>query len=192
MFTGIIQSTGRVTARGKSSLVVAARLRGLRAGDSVAVNGTCLTVKPPLKTARLAFDVSDETWARTTLGALAPGDAVNLEPALKAGDPLGGHIVSGHVDARGKILELAAQPEGFARLRVSLPAPLRGLVALKGSIAVDGVSLTVSALGRGYFEAALVPHTLAMTNLGARRRGQWVNLEADVIARYVRAALKNG
>ncbi len=188
MFTGIIQTLGTVAAKEGRRLRVSARLPA-RPGDSVAVNGTCLTVTAPIARNSLAFDVSDETWSRTSLGELKPGEKVNLEPALRAGDALGGHMVSGHVDARGKVLAIEALPEGFARLRVELPAALAGLVAVKGSVAVDGISLTVTKVGRGWFEAALVPHTLKNTNLSARRPGQRVNLEADLIARYVQAAL---
>ena len=189
MFTGIIQRTGRVAARSGSMLRITARLSA-RAGDSVAVNGTCLTVTPPVRRGTLSFDVSAETWERTSLGLLRPGDLVNLEPALRAGDALGGHIVSGHVDADAKVLALESQPGGFARLRVELPKALKGLVAVKGSVAVDGISLTVTKVAPGWFEAALVPHTLKNTNLKGARAGRRVNLEADLIARYVRAALE--
>lgn len=188
MFTGIIQSMGRVASKDHRSLRVAARL-SVKPGDSVAVNGTCLTVTAPISRGTLCFDVSDETWTRTSLGELKTGERVNIEPALKAGDALGGHLVSGHVDARGKILAIEPLPEDFARLRVSLPPQLKRLVAVKGSVAVDGISLTVTRVGRGWFEAALVPHTLKHTNLSSCRPGQRVNLEADLIARYVQAAL---
>jgi riboflavin synthase len=189
MFTGIIQEVGRVLERGASRLRVSARLTGLKAGASVAVNGACLTVIPPLSPRRLAFDVSGETWKRTNLGELSAGMPVNLEAALRAGEPLGGHLVSGHVDARAEILELERARGGFVRLRVALPKALKGLVALKGSVAVDGISLTVTAVGRGWFETVLVPHTLRRTTIGRRRPGQYVNLEADLLARYVRQAL---
>lgn len=188
MFTGIIQRLGRVAARSGRLLRVDANLSA-RAGDSVAVNGTCLTVTAPVSRGRLSFEVSDETWKRTCLGVLKAGDSVNLEPALRAGQPLGGHLVSGHVDASAKLLLLRTQPGGFARLRVELPAGLKGLVAVKGSIAVDGVSLTVTRVGPRWFEAALVPHTLKNTNLARRRPGERLNLEADMIARYVRSAM---
>jgi riboflavin synthase alpha subunit len=188
MFTGIIQAVGTVASKGRTGLSIKAALRA-RPGDSVAVNGTCLTVTRPPTGGRFNFDVSDETWRLTNLGALAKGERVNLEPALKAGDALGGHLVSGHVDARGRILEFETLPNGFKRLRVELPAALKGLVALKGSVAIDGISLTVTRVGPKWFETVLVPHTLSHTNLGRRETGQLVNLEADLIARYVRAAL---
>lgn len=188
MFTGIIQAVGTVASKGRTALSIRADLRA-RPGDSVAVNGACLTVTKPPKGGLFDFDVSDETWRLTNLGELSPGTPVNLEPALKAGDALGGHLVSGHVDARGAILELEELKDGFARLRVELPAALKGLVALKGSVAVDGISLTVTRVSARWFETVLVPHTLANTNLGRRKAGDVVNLEADLIARYVRAAL---
>lgn len=188
MFTGIIQAVGTVSARGRTSLAVRAPLRA-KPGDSVAVNGACLTVTRPPKGGTLSFDVSDETWRLTNLGGLSAGAPVNLEPALKAGDALGGHMVSGHVDARGAVLEHETLANGFTRLRIELPAALKGLVALKGSIAIDGVSLTVTRVSPRWFETVLVPHTLSHTNLSSRETGDVVNLEADLIARYVRAAL---
>jgi riboflavin synthase alpha subunit len=188
MFTGIIQTVGTVASRGRAGLTIKAPLRA-RPGDSVAVNGACLTVTRPPKGGALTFDVSDETWRLTNLGELSAGEAVNLEPALRAGDALGGHLVSGHVDARARLLQLESLPGGFARLRVELPAALKGLVALKGSVAIDGISLTVTRVASKWLETVLVPHTLAHTNLGRREAGHTVNLEADLIARYVRAAL---
>lgn len=162
-----------------------------RLGDSVAVNGVCLTVARRAGrggTRRLGFDASGETLRLSTLGSLRAGDAVNIEPALRAGDPLGGHLVTGHVDGRGKVILRKNLEGGCLRLRVSLPPALDGLVALKGSIAVDGVSLTVTAVGPRWFETVLVPHTLKKTTLGALRVGAAVNLEADPLARYCRAA----
>jgi riboflavin synthase len=187
MFTGIVKETGKVVKRSGPEITVETRIKG-RLGESVAINGACLTVVGR-KAGTLRFDVSDETYRLTNLGSLAAGDPVNLEPALKAGDALGGHMVSGHVDARALVLEREVLPEGFARLRVELPKALKGLAALKGSIAIDGVSLTVTAVGRGWFETVLVPHTLAVTTLGALKKGSAVNLEADMIARYVRSIL---
>lgn len=190
MFTGIIETLGRVVARKESSLEVGAALAGAKPGHSVAVNGVCLTVTPRSRKGKLVFDVSPETWARTSLGALRPDDRVNLEPSLKLNSILGGHLVMGHVDACADILELDRLAGEFARLRVALPKALRGLVAEKGSVAVDGISLTVSAVSPGFFEAALIPETLERTNLGGRRPGDAVNLEADPLARYVRSCLE--
>jgi riboflavin synthase len=189
MFTGIISRVGRVQAADSHRLKIRASLPKARPGDSVSVNGACLTVTAPLRGGVLNFDVSEETWRLTNLRDLRPGGRVNLEPALRVGSALGGHFVSGHVDANGEILAMEPLPGGFRRLRVSLPSAMRSLVALKGSIAIDGISLTVTAVGRNYFETVLVPHTLKGTNLGARRKGESVNLEADLLARYVSAAL---
>lgn len=189
MFTGIIRQIGLVEAVKGRALKVRARLPRAKAGDSVAVNGACLTVTK-LGAGSLSFDVSEETRRLTNLSLLRPGMRVNLEPALRLGDVLDGHMVSGHVDARAAILLREELPGGFTRVRVALPPALRGLAALKGSIAVDGVSLTLTACGRDYFETVLVPHTLQNTTLGGKKKGDAVNLEADLIARYVSAALK--
>lgn len=191
MFTGLIQSLGRVQKRTARGLDVRApRLGRQKRGASVCVNGACLTVVRA-QGGVLSFDVSEETWRRTNLSSLRAGDAVNLEASLKAGDALGGHFVTGHVDKTAKILALRGQPGGFALLRVELPAALKGLIAEKGSVAVDGISLTVSRAGPGFFEAALIPETLCRTNLAARKPGASVNLEADVLARYLAAFLRS-
>jgi riboflavin synthase len=159
----------------------------LRPGESVAVDGACLTVAE-LTAGGFVADLSAETLARSTLGRLRPGRRVNVERALKVGERLGGHLVQGHVDATARVV--ATRPVGeFVTLRIGLPASLAPEVVGKGSIAVDGVSLTVAALGEGWFEVALVPVTLAGTTLGERRPGDEVNLETDVLAKYVRRAL---
>ena len=188
MFTGIIQTLGRVERCRNGRLRVQAKLPRPKIGASVAVNGTCLTVVAR-NGSSLDFDLSPETLHLTNLGGLKPGDSVNLETSLKVGDGLDGHLVSGHVDAVAKVLETQAFKDGSRRLRVGLPAALRKLVAYKGSIAVDGTSLTVTAVGKRWFETVLIPHTLKATNLGGRKRGDAVNLEADVLARYVQSAL---
>jgi riboflavin synthase len=187
MFTGIINHLGTVQKRTATTLVVAAKLPKPKLGASIAINGVCLTV---VKTSGAvhAFDVGPETWARTSLGALKSGQPVNVEPSLKMGDEIGGHFVSGHVDAAAHVVSLEPWGEGFWRLRVELPKSLRGLVAVKGSIAIDGISLTVTAADAGAFEVMLVPHTLANTNLGRRKANDMVNLEADPLARYAMAA----
>ena len=192
MFTGIITHTARVASVDARSIgLKAAGAAGrLKIGSSYAVNGACLTVVRK-RGGILGFDVSAETFSRTNLGDLAKGDVVNGEFPLKVGDSLGGHLVSGHIDACAPILEMERLRAGFVRLRVGLPGALRGLVAEKGSVAVDGVSLTVSAAGDDFFEAALIPETLSATNLGARRAGQRVNLEADLIGRYVLSILES-
>lgn len=184
MFTGIVRELGRVAANSGGRLRVDGRLGRLPRGASVAVNGVCLTVVRQTRAA-VEFEMSEETLRRTNLGKLKPRDPVNLEPALRACDPIGGHWVSGHVDAPARVLAVEEQPGGFRRVRVSLPPALARLVAEKGSIAVDGTSLTVTAVGRNWFETVLVPHTLERTTLGERRPGDWVNLEADLLARYL-------
>jgi riboflavin synthase len=193
VFSGLIAAVGevrRLTAHGAGAILeVAGRLPGeaLAAGESVAVSGACLTVREPGAGSFLA-DLSPETLARTTLGRLRPGGRVNLERSLRLGDRLGGHLVQGHVDATATVLVVREQ-QAFRTVRVELPAQLAPEVAEKGSVAVDGVSLTVSALGEGWFETALIPATLAATTLAALRAGALVNLESDVLAKYVRRAL---
>jgi riboflavin synthase alpha subunit len=135
---------------------------------------------------RLAFDLAEETLRVTTLSGLAPGDPVNLERPLRLDDRLGGHLVLGHVDGVGEVAAVQPDGEGGVRLDVAVPGRLRPLLIPKGSVAVDGVSLTVAALEDEAFGVALIPHTLAVTTLGRRRRGDAVNLEMDVIGKYVR------
>ena len=183
MFTGIINHLGTVKKRTATTLEITAKLPKPKLGASIAINGVCLT-----SVSGLSFDVGPETWKRTNLGALKAGQTVNIEPSLKLGDEIGGHFVSGHVDATGAILSLEPWTEGFYRLRVALPKTLRGLVAVKGSIAIDGISLTVTGATKDYFEVMLVPHTLQSTNLRKRAAGDTVNLEADPLARYALAA----
>jgi len=185
VFTGIVRERGTVVSFDGARLVVEAPQTAPQAevGDSVALAGVCLTVVGR-DGPRLAFDAVPETLARTSLGALALADAINVEPALRAGDPLGGHLVQGHVDAVGRVRSV--EPEGEGR-RVWLDSDV--LVVEKGSIAVDGVSLTVAALDDDGFAVALIPHTLAVTTLGALEPGDAVNLEADVLGKYVERLL---
>jgi riboflavin synthase len=193
MFTGIIQETGRIAGmkrKGASMrLGIACRtvLEGAELGDSIAVNGVCLTADA-LTNESVEMDVGEETFRRTTLGALKIGDAVNLEPALRLGQPLGGHIVSGHVDATAAVKSVVKETTQIV-MSIELPEALRPLVAEKGSIAVDGVSLTVGKVEHGVFSLYLIPHTVARTTLLHRAPGSLVNLEADVLARYVANAL---
>ncbi len=184
MFTGIVRELGTVDAFDGSRLVVAANETTASAavGDSVAVAGVCLTVVERDE-GRLAFDVVPETLARTALGRLEPGSSVNLEPSLRVGDPLGGHVVQGHVDAVGSVRSVAPEGEGV-RVWVDAPENVVRYCIEKGSIAVDGVSLTVAAFDDG-FEVALIPHTLAVTTLGGLQPGDEVNLEADVLGKVV-------
>ncbi len=189
MFTGIVEGMGEVLENGGGALSLRAGIRGLRLGGSLSVNGACLTLARQSKRA-LVFEMSRETLERTNLGRLGTGDKVNLERPLAAGEPLGGHIVTGHVDATVPLLEREEQPGGFARLRFGLPRELAGFVAVKGSVTVDGVSLTVTRAAPRFFESVLIPHTLERTTLGNRRPGEPVNLEVDVLARYVRRAME--
>jgi riboflavin synthase len=190
MFTGIILATGRVTAiaqrSGDLELGVAAAgldLSRMAIGDSVSVQGVCLTVTRKDHACFFA-DVSRETQAVTTLGSLRVGSRVNLEPSLRAGDALGGHLVSGHVDAVGKLLQ-ADQDARSWRLQFELPDELARFVAPKGSICVDGVSLTLNRVDGRRFDVNIIPHTFAVTTLGELRVGDGVNIEIDVVARYL-------
>jgi riboflavin synthase len=193
MFTGLVEEIGsvlRLTRRGEGAhlfLRAARVLEGTRVGDSIAVNGACLTVVS-LGEGSFAVDCMPETLTRSTIGALRPGDSVNLERALALGDRLGGHLVLGHVDAVGEVLEVT--PRGMTSdLHISLPPEMRGYVAPKGSVAVDGISLTVTGVSEGEFGLGIIPHTLRETTLQAVKPGRRVNLEADVLARYVRQTL---
>ena len=188
MFTGIVAAVGKVRAarpaRGGRRLVIAAAgldLRDVATGDSISVNGACLTVVAR-RSGAFEFDVSRETLRCTT--GLATGSRVNLEKALRAADRLGGHLVTGHVDGVGTVKKVA--PSGDSRvLTLKVPAPLAKYIARKGSVAVNGVSLTVNAVKGPEFTVNLIPHTLAATNLGALRAGDRVNIEVDMLARYV-------
>lgn len=190
MFTGLITdiaSVERVVPRqGGARLTLrpaAWDVSRLVLGESVACSGCCLTLAA-VEGGAMAFDAVPESLSRTTIGSWRPGTRVNVERALALGDRLGGHLVAGHVDAVGEVLARAAEGEG-ARLTISLPGPIAPLVAEKGSIAIDGVSLTVARAGRDRFEIALIPETLARTTLGQASPGTKVNLEADVLARHV-------
>jgi riboflavin synthase len=188
MFTGIVRELGQVvsaeTDSGLSLVVEAPETApSLGVGDSLSVNGVCLTAAA-VEDTRVSLHAVPETLSRSTLGALSVGDSVNLEPALRAGEPLGGHYVQGHVDAVGRVQSVEAEGNG---LRVFVEAPddvLRYLVE-KGSVTVDGVSLTVAELAGEAFAVALVPHTLEATTLSSLEPGQEVNLEIDVLAKYV-------
>ena len=189
MFTGIVREVGRVVAvdgdaEGLTLRLDAARTaEGLAVGDSVAVAGVCLTAEA-VEDGTVRVHAVPETLARTTLARLAPGDAVNVEPALRAGEPLGGHIVQGHVDDLGTVVSVTEEGDG-ARVSIGAPESILRYCVEKGSIAVDGVSLTVAALDGETFSVALVPHTLAATTLARLEPGTPVNLEVDVLAKYV-------
>ena len=187
MFTGIINHSGVVDAFEKLAAGARLRLRTtdaepFRRGESLAVNGVCLTVLPDGDS--LITDVSNETLSRTTLGTLLSGAAVNVERALAVGDRLGGHIVQGHVDGVGSVVSV--EEDGFARrVRVELPPKLLRYVIDKGSITLSGVSLTVAELGDSWAEVSLIPETLERTNLGEAAPGDRINVECDVVAKYV-------
>lgn len=189
MFTGIVRGIGVVKKKAGHHLEIQTPLR-CSLGESVAVNGACLTVKNS-RAGTLGFDVSAETLRLTNLSSSQQGDRVNVEPALRLGEELGGHLMSGHVDGQDQVLAVRPMSNNFVRMKLALPKHLRGLAALKGSISVDGVSLTIAALNKSSFEVELVPHTLKNTTLGERRPGDLVNLEADTVARYVQAALEH-
>jgi riboflavin synthase len=186
MFTGIVEDRGEVVALDGAHLSVRGRIAtgDVAAGDSIAVNGTCLTVTQA-DSDRLSFDLSDETLARTALGRLRRGDPVNLERAVTLVARLGGHLVQGHVDGVGEVTGTSPEGDGGVRLAVRIPAELLRFVVEKGSIALDGVSLTVAAIRGDVLEVALIPHTLAATTLGSIRAGDPMNVEVDLVAKYV-------
>jgi riboflavin synthase len=194
MFTGIIQDVGRIRSvesrAGDVRLGIEVDTLDLarqRIGDSIAVSGVCLTVialEPPV----FCADVSRETLGLTTLGAATAGRRVNLEAALRAGEPLGGHLVSGHVDGVAMLLERSGDARS-QRLRLRVPAELARYIARKGSVTLDGVSLTVNAVDGAEFAINLVPHTLAVTTLGALAPGDRANIEIDTMARYAERLL---
>ena len=187
MFTGIVREIGNVeelrrSEQGARLRVGAGLAAELAAGDSVSVSGACLTVASASDGAFEA-EVMNQTLSMTTLGALEPGRSVNLEPPLRAGDPLGGHLVQGHVDGTGEVRRVSE--DGFARrLLLAAPHELERFIVERGSVTVDGVSLTVSALAEDGFEVSLIPETLGRTTLRELAEGSRVNLEVDVIARY--------
>lgn len=190
MFTGIIQAIGEVAAvekrQGDLRLSIATHdldLSDANLGDSIAVNGVCLTAIK-LGASSFVADVSNETLSATTMGSIQVGAAVNLECALQAQTRLGGHMVSGHVDGVGKVMAREADARSI-RFDFSMPHPLARYIAQKGSICIDGISLTVNAIDERSFSVNIVPHTLAMTTLADRQVGDSVNLEVDVIARYL-------
>jgi riboflavin synthase len=193
VFTGLVREVGVVASvdgdgDGIRVEVEAPEIaRSARIGDSVAINGVCLTAVT-VSDARLAFDAVPETLARTSLEQLAPGARVNLEPALRAGDALGGHYVQGHVDGVGTIRSVEAEGDG-RRVWIDAPPAILRYAVDKGSIAVQGTSLTVADIDNGGFAVALVPHTLVATTLGDAAAGDTVNLEVDVLAKYVERLL---
>jgi riboflavin synthase len=195
MFTGLVADTGTVESLERNGDGMRLRVRTvlageLAAGDSVAVNGVCLTARAP-DGEGFSADVMEETLRRSSLSPLAQGDGVNLELPLRAGDRLGGHMVQGHVDGTGTVE--STREAGFARVvRIAAAPELLRYVVEKGSIAVDGVSLTVAAIDDESFEVSLIPETLERTTLGSAAPGRVVNLEVDVLAKYVEKAIRAG
>ncbi len=197
MFTGIVQAVGRIRSMeprgGDLRLAVETAgldLAGVAVGDSVSVSGACLTAVV-LEPGAFAADVSRETLDRTILGQLGPGSPVNLERALRAGDALGGHYVTGHVDGLARVVDLREDARSW-RMRFEVPAELARYLAPKGSATVDGVSLTVNEVEGRVFGVNLIPHTLTVTTLGSLAPGRQVNLEVDIIARYVERLMAAG
>jgi riboflavin synthase len=193
LFTGLIEAVGKVVevspGRGSSRIAISSSLpvAEIRDGESISVDGVCLTVSNRRRN-RFFADVVAETLSRSTLGKLRPGTRVNLERSMQVGDRLGGHFVSGHVDATVEVKRFQKRGND-CRLRLGLPAGLARYVAPKGSVALDGVSLTVASLEASTFEIALVPHTLEQTTLGGLRAGDELNLEVDLLARYLERLL---
>jgi riboflavin synthase len=189
MFTGLIEDTGRVASfqrRGEAGVLTvetALPTTEIAIGDSVAVNGACLTVTA-ISGRTLTFDVSPESMTRTLIGTLGSGSRVNLERALKLGDRLGGHIVSGHIDCAGR-LNRAESRAGNHQLHFTLPAAHSRYLVEKGSVTIDGISLTVNAVSRDGFSVNIIPHTYANTTLGQLKSGDQVNIETDIIGKYV-------
>ena len=190
MFTGIVQAIGEVRAitprDGDVELLIGTAtlgLEGVAIGDSISVSGCCLTVTR-LTDDAFAADASLETLQVTTLGRWRPGQRVNLEKALRAGDPLGGHYVTGHVDGIATVVSTAADARSL-RMEFAVPAPLARYIARKGSVCIEGVSLTVNDVAQNRFGVNLIPHTLEVTTLGACQAGTQVNVEVDIIARYL-------
>ncbi len=189
MFNGIVEETGvveRIDHR-KNLSVLKVRawkvFKGVHNGDSIAVDGACLTVTDAA-TPLLTFDLMRETLVKTSLGKLKAGDRVNLERALKAGGRISGHFVTGHVDAVGAVIKKVTKTN-YTELRVRLPKTLRRYIAPKGSVCLDGVSLTVGEVKKDYFSVYLIPLTMRVTTLGLKREGDGVNIEVDILARYI-------
>jgi len=194
MFTGIIEELGKVRIveeRGENARIVIEAhtvVEGTNHGDSIAVNGVCLTALD-LQTDSFAADVSKETLSRSTLGSLKPGAAVNLERSVTPATRLGGHIVQGHVDARGELLGVEDHGESWT-VRFGFPLEVARYLVFKGSVAVEGISLTIAELSDDYFEVAIIPKTWEVTNLSSLKAGDGVNLEVDVIGKYVERLLE--
>lgn len=187
MFTGIIESVGVIDGISARALTVKTDLEPLHPGESIAVDGVCLTVTS-WESSAFTAGLSEETMRRTTLGALIAGRTVNLERPMAASARFGGHIVQGHVDGVGRIVEIT-EFEGSQEVSIEVPADLRRYLVVKGSVAIDGVSLTVASLDGATFKVALIPHTLLATTFGGKAQGDPLNIEVDLIAKYVERLL---
>jgi riboflavin synthase len=193
MFTGIVKELGlvrRISGLGgiyKLSVEAKDIAGGLNIGESVSVNGACLTLTGKDKTV-LDFDVVGETFNRTNISKLKIGGSVNLESALRVGDPLGGHFVTGHIDCVGRIREIRRASDNYS-IEVSFPGEYKKFVVEKGSISLDGISLTVGSVGAGRAIVHIIPHTLKITTLGSKRAGDEVNIEFDIIGKYILGAM---
>lgn len=191
MFTGIVQGTGRVREIAESGGRCALRMQvelgacaeGLQAGHSVAVNGVCLTVVE-LRKSLCSFEMIQETLQHTSMGSLRAGDCVNIERSMRAGDRIEGHFVLGHVDGTGIIESIREEP-GQVRLKIRVPPALSRHMVRKGSVAVDGISLTITETDGDAFGVSLIPHTVQITNFGAKKAGDHVNIETDILGKYV-------
>lgn len=189
MFTGLIEELGEVKLRKQKSNILILGIQGKKilenskVGDSISVDGVCLTVSD-IKNRILHFDVMAETLKVSTLGSLRIGNRVNLEPALRVADRLGGHFVTGHIDGKGEITEITPEQDS-KKIRIAVSSGLTGYIVPKGSIAVDGISLTVVEVEEDYFTISLIPYTLGHTTLGMKREGDRVNVELDILAKYV-------
>jgi riboflavin synthase len=192
MFTGIVEELGRVLSREGERLVVRSSAAGSDAavGDSISIDGVCLTVVGRDGDA-LSFDISEETFERTSLGTLRPGSPVNVERPATLASRLGGHLVQGHVDGVASVAAVRPEGAGGVRLSVQLPSELLRFVVEKGSITLDGVSVTVAAVRGDVIDVSLIPHTLRVTTLGSARDGDPVNVEVDVVAKYVARNLEH-
>ena len=195
MFTGIVRETGEIVDKKSSPDGVTFRFKvgelysDLDIGHSISVNGVCLTVVK-MEGGCIEVDASPETLRRSNLGETRIGDPVNLEPPLKLNDVLGGHLVQGHVDATGEVLEIRKDGNSFV-FRISLPEEVSRYCVMKGSITLDGISLTISGLGEDYMEVTINPHTMEVTNMSQLKPGDRINLEADVISKYVEKHTKS-
>ncbi len=194
MFTGLIEEMGKVVSLGKSgnagSLKVRVSLKDVKAGDSISVNGVCLTAIS-IKGDVLGFDLSEETLKSTAMGGLRPGDKVNIESSLRADGKLGGHFVTGHIDTVGRIRK-KAESNGGLKVEIALPQEWLHLLVPKGSVAVDGISLTVVDVLEDGFTVVIIPHTGAVTTIGLKKQGETVNIETDIIGKYVKRLLAGG